>query len=216
MYYDYLIIGGGVLGQAVAWELANRIKGQGSIGLVTSEGLSNGTTAQAAALVTQGRSSVAAARLVQETLSAVAHLNEELELGVPFHKAGGLHVAMSKEEHDGLQTMAAVAEQASVSHKWLSKQAVQEKAPEFNLSGFYSALWFAEDGYIDPVLLANAYGESAKAKGVRFHLQTKVASLLTEDCITGEQRLNGIRLCLGTLFRQSMSFYVQARGRQNC
>jgi len=204
LVYDYLVVGGGILGLATAWTLKKQCP-QAAVGLVTAGNLCDGTTSQAAALVTQGRSSECAAHLVQETLAAVDALDHELELGLPFHRSGGLHIAMSDQEHDALINMASIAEQCGVKAQWLSRSETKQRAADFNLEGLRSALWFEGDGYIDPVLLANAYGESAKASGVKIHTHSRVRELLAFDsCIQGVQlesdvniSANHVILCAG-------------------
>ena len=65
LVYDYLVVGGGILGLATAWTLKKQCL-QAAVGLVTAGNLCDGTTSQAAALVTQGRSSECAVQLVQD------------------------------------------------------------------------------------------------------------------------------------------------------
>lgn len=180
LVYDYLVVGGGILGLATAWTLKKQCP-QTAVGLVTAGNLCDGTTSQAAALVTQGRSSECAAGLVQDTLVAIDELDREIELGLPFHRSGGLHLAKSGQEHEALVAIASVADQCGIKTQWLAMDEAKWKAPQFNLEGFRSALWFEGDGYIDPVLLANAYGESARAKGVKIHSGSRVSELLAEN-----------------------------------
>lgn len=186
-------MGGGILGQATAWQLAKQRPEKAShMALVTMGNPSEGTTSQAAALVTHGRGQALATDMVQQTLRAVEELNQELELGVPFHGCGGLHIACSEAELAELQSMAQVALQQGLNVRWLSAQETQSKVPAFCLNHFSGALWFEEDGYIDPVLLANAYGESAKNKGVTFYNHSEVVALLHEN-----GQIIGVRLSSG-------------------
>ncbi|MFY0640108.1 MAG: FAD-binding oxidoreductase [Bermanella sp.] len=167
MTVDYLIIGGGILGQAVAWTLSKAAP-SADIALIEKGLCSQATTSQAAALVTQGRSKLIAASMVQDTLSAITELNSELDMPIPFNRCGGLHLAVSTDEIKSLNNMASIAGELKIDHEFLEQAIVDQYCPFFNTLNSQSRLYFSGDGYVDGTILANSFGMSARTNGVKF------------------------------------------------
>lgn len=180
MTVDYLIIGGGILGQAVAWALA-QVEPNTRIALIEKDACAQATTSQAAALVTQGRSHPVAASMVQETLGAIDQLNTELDMPIPFSRCGGLHLAVSEKEIQALNNMAHVAEQLNIDHTFLTSQQAHEYCPFFTTQNSKARLYFAGDGYVDGSILANGFGISARRLGVQYFQQQTVTEVHTLD-----------------------------------
>ncbi|MFT5593400.1 MAG: sarcosine oxidase subunit beta [Oceanicoccus sp.] len=173
---DYLIIGGGILGQAVAWTLV-KASPNADIAVIEKGLCSQATTSQAAALVTQGRTKLIASAMVQDTLNAITELNSELDMPIPFTRCGGLHLAVSPDEIKSLNNMAHVAGELEIEHEFLEQKIVDQYCPFFNTGNSQSRLYFSGDGYVDGTILANSFGMSARSKGVTFFQRESVTAI---------------------------------------
>ncbi len=180
MTVDYLIIGGGILGQAVAWTLSKAAP-QADIALIEKGLCSQATTSQAAALVTQGRTKLIAASMVQDTLNAITELNSELDMPIPFTRCGGLHLAVSTNEIKSLNNMANVAGALEIQHEFLEQKIVDQYCPFFSTGNSQSRLYFSGDGYVDGTILANSFGMGARTNGVRFFQGDNITAITQLD-----------------------------------
>jgi sarcosine oxidase subunit beta len=176
MKVDYLIVGGGVLGQAIAWRLAKNTHLK-KIVLVDKAEFSQATSSQAAALVTHGRSNVIASELVQVTDEYIQQLNPLLDQPVPFQRCGGIHLAVSKDEQAALQQMKSTADILNIACTWLSQSQVAKKLISFDVDNVLAALYFPDDGHVDGTLLADSYGQAARKLGVNFKRNYRVSTI---------------------------------------
>jgi 4-methylaminobutanoate oxidase (formaldehyde-forming) len=87
---------------------------------------------------------------------------------VPLHRVGALHLAGSASALNLLADYESTAARHGVRAKHAVPQAFCQRLPWLDMSRFADALWFPDESYADPYLLASAYGAAARARGVRF------------------------------------------------
>ncbi|MEQ5834408.1 FAD-dependent oxidoreductase [Marinobacter sp. NFXS9] len=187
---DIAIIGGGILGCAIA----DRLSATPGLRVTVIErhGLGEQTTSHAAALLTRARPNPAMARLVGETFDTIESLSDDSGSALPLRKVGSLHVAESDDGLDQLTATAHHARNQNLTHVWIDATEAMARAPWLNVSAEARALWFPGDGYIDPYQLCQAYAARARNRRARFLLGTTV----TEICRNGH-RVNGLQLSTG-------------------
>ena len=91
---DFLIIGGGIFGCSIAWNLARRTSG--SVLLLERRELATATTPRAAGLIRNLNLKKGQTPLKTLTIEAISLLGEELEETLQWHQVGGLLVAESE------------------------------------------------------------------------------------------------------------------------
>ncbi|MEO1837775.1 MAG: FAD-dependent oxidoreductase, partial [Candidatus Lambdaproteobacteria bacterium] len=91
---DFLIIGGGIFGCAIAWNLSRR--SSGSVLLLERRELATATTPRAAGLIRNLNLKQGQTALKTHTKEAIGLLCEELEESLHWHQVGGLLVAESE------------------------------------------------------------------------------------------------------------------------
>ena len=91
---DFLIIGGGIFGCSIAWNLSR--KSSGSVLLLERLELASATTPRAAGLIRNLSPSRGLTALKTHTLETIELLSEELEEPLHWHQVGGLLVAESE------------------------------------------------------------------------------------------------------------------------
>ncbi|WP_029655518.1 NAD(P)/FAD-dependent oxidoreductase [Marinobacter daepoensis] len=187
---DVVIIGGGILGCAIARYLS---RGSDlSIVVVERHGLGEQTTSYAASLLTRVRPHRALTDMVMETFRAIDELSEARGEPLPLRRVGSLHVSARPEGQQQLEVTAQRAAEAGVVAEPVGADDGMALAPWLSLSSDTSALWIPDDGYIDPYALCMAYADDARRQGVRFLLKQTVTELLTQGA-----RVSGVRLASG-------------------
>lgn len=161
--YDVVIVGGGILGCAVAYHLCSR--SDLKVALVERGMIGMQSTSLAASLVTRARSTVEQIQLELETFRAVSELEKCLGDGLDFNHVGSLHIAETPDN------AAAIAQQTDLLRTMgdqpieLSIAQAVEKAPWLNMDKAELVVFNPLDGFIDSYRLASAYLRGAKACG---------------------------------------------------
>ncbi|MGE3966585.1 MAG: NAD(P)/FAD-dependent oxidoreductase, partial [Dongiaceae bacterium] len=104
---EIVIIGGGVIGCAIAYHLTRM--GKTDVVLVEKSGLTHGATWHAAGLVGQLRSSRNLTRMLQRSVALYDRLEAETGQATDWKKVGSLRLASSKERVFELKRAATMA-----------------------------------------------------------------------------------------------------------
>ena len=100
---DFLIIGGGIFGSSIAWNLSRR--SSGSVLLLERLELASATTPRAAGLIRNLNHSQGHTALKTHTIDTIELLGEELEEPLHWHQVGGLLVADSEANISHLEAL---------------------------------------------------------------------------------------------------------------
>ncbi|MDP6548867.1 MAG: NAD(P)/FAD-dependent oxidoreductase [Dehalococcoidia bacterium] len=169
--YDVAVVGGGVVGCAIARELArHRLK---VVLLERESDVARGTSGKNSGVVhtgfnvptgsVKGRLNVAGARIFEDLCA---------ELGVPFQRVGKLVVALTEQEAPDLEKLKAIGDANGVpSLEIVDGETVRHMEP--NIQG-YAALHVPTAAITCPYTLTIALAESAKAMGAEILLQSEV------------------------------------------
>ncbi len=167
---EVVIVGAGILGSALAWRLAARNICRGdSILVVDPNPAASQATSLAAALLSLARPSGKAhwIPLVRRTLSMAGEL-AFAGAAVPLHRVGSIHLAASTGARHVLADYELTANRWGIRCERVAPQTFAKRLPWLDMSRFSEALWFPDETYTDPYLLASAYVAAARALGVRF------------------------------------------------
>ncbi len=173
---ETVIIGGGAVGCAVAYKLAS--SGKKNILLLEKEATpASVTTAQAAGLVGQVRSSIDRTLLAMWSVKTFSELEANRETEPSWKQVGSLRVALTAERVQEFKRLKEVADVAGLEVDFLEPSVAKEKWPLMDFSKAKSILWCSSDGYLQPNDLTMAYVNLARKMGVRFETNTKVIGL---------------------------------------
>jgi glycerol-3-phosphate dehydrogenase len=175
--YDVLIIGGGVLGTAIAAKLSQMTA---KVGLVEK----TGDVAEGA---TKGNSGVATSYYDQvgplsERLTTASYQRwEDIcgRLDVPYKRIGAVMPAFTQEEEALLAPVFNNATGCGVPVKMLTGKQAIELEPLIS-PACRAAVFLPAEGIIDPVRLTIAYAELAARNGVTFQFNSPVIGFETE------------------------------------
>jgi glycine oxidase len=192
-----VIVGGGVIGLSIAWRTAQH----GLRVVVADPAPGQGATHAAAGMLTPIAEAAYAEReifaLGQESLRRYPAFAAELEqaAGLPtgFRTTGTLQVAYDSDDLAVLDELRVLQDSFGVRTRQLTARECREAEPMLAPS-IRGGLLAADDGSVDPRLLAAALLRAATAAGAR-HLPIPVAEILTDG---GPGRASGVRLADGS------------------
>jgi glycine/D-amino acid oxidase-like deaminating enzyme len=190
---ENVIIGGGAVGCAVAYSLANA--GKTDVLLLEKEPtVAAVTTPQAAGLVGQVRNTVERTKLAMWSVKTFAQLQRDEVAKPGWRQVGSLRIALCPERVAEFQRMKAVADEADLEVEFIDLPAAEKKWPMMNFERAQAVLWCPTDGYLQPSDLTMAYVSHAKRKGVRFQTRSAV-----ERVVTNGGRVTGVETDSGTI-----------------
>ena len=195
-YYDMVIIGGGVVGCAIARELS---KYKVNVAVLEKEDdVGWGISCRNSGVVHAGFNSKPGTLMAQfciEGNKSFAALCSQLD--VPYKKIGKLVVAKKKEEMKGLQKLKQQGDTSGVDNLQII-DLNEVKRLEPNIEGI-AALYSPETAITSPYLLTIALAENALDNGTHFFLNTQVKSIT---------RLNNSHFKINTAKGEFISSYV--------
>ena len=128
---DFLIIGGGILGCAIAWNLARRSKSK--VLLLERQELATATTSKAAGLIRKIGGKKEQIPLHQLTVEAIDLLSEELNEPLPWNQSGGLLVAESSSSLSNLVDLQKLAIAHDEKFEWIERSEAEDLVPWLNV-----------------------------------------------------------------------------------
>lgn len=202
--YDIIIIGGGLLGCATAYQLAKRQSG--SILLLDGNDIASQASARAACLLTRARTKPALMEMVQETYDCIGEMEELLGESLGLQQCGSITIASSENSLREVEALEAAAGRFGIENERIGKERLKELVPWMETSAVDVALYMPTDAFIDSAILCGGYARAAQKLGVEVRSNVRVQRILTEN---GNQ-VSGVVLQDGT--ELSATVVVNAAG----
>jgi glycine/D-amino acid oxidase-like deaminating enzyme len=168
---DVLVVGGGVIGCAVAKALA----ADRDVHLVERDHIAAGATALAAGEVTMTPT-------YSDVRAIAAHANaffREYE-GIEFTERPSLELVPPEREGEARRRADRLADDG-LPVEFLEPDTVESSHPRFDLDGFAGVVRHAETGFLDPYTLATSLKDDAEERGTTIETGPTVESVLVED-----------------------------------
>ncbi len=170
-----VIIGGGVVGCSIAYNLAQR--GVADVVLLERRSLTNGSTWHAAGLVGQLRSSSSLTQLMQKSVETYQSLEEKTGYATGWRGVGSVRVASSADRWEELKRIATTGKSFGFDVHLVSAGEARDLFPLLNVDGVFGATWIPSDGYVDPNQLTHSFATGARAAGVRIIQNCRVEAI---------------------------------------
>ncbi len=177
--YDVVIIGGGVIGCCVAYNLSKM--GLKNVLVIEKDYLSSGSTGRCGGGIRQQWGTEANCRLAMESVKIFEQLEEELGEDIEWHQGGYLLLAFTEEEEEQFKKNVALQQRVGVPVRLVTSQEAKEIVPALNVEGVRVASYCPTDGHANPSKVTIAYAKNAKKNGVDFLIGREVVDGIVDD-----------------------------------
>jgi sarcosine oxidase, subunit beta len=189
---DVVVIGGGVNGASIAFQLVKR--GAGNVVLLERRQLGAGASGKSGALVRAHYSNSPETHLTLESLKIFRNWDEHVGFGNPrFEAPGFLRVVAPKDEaklEANVET-----QQALGGNTWIvSPEEIREIEPLMRVDDITCAAYEPGSGYADPNATLYGFVEAARHAGASVHINTEALRLLLDG-----DRIRGVETTGGTI-----------------
>merc|ERR1719370_811128 len=174
-----VICGGGAMGAAIAYKLAEFGWGEDVVMLEQGE-LGGGTTWHATGLMGLLKSSPMETKIACMSRDLYLKL-EERGWYTGFKQCGSLYVASKKDRMYQYRKMLAVGEQHGIEAKLLSPDEVKHYCGLVNTGDLVGGLWVPGDGVANPWEICLALAQEAMDQGVQVVEKCKVLEVVQEE-----------------------------------
>ena len=171
---DIIIIGGGVMGCSILYQLA--ALGAARPLLLERGVLGGGSTGRSQAICRMHYSNPITAALAWDSLQVYADFDRQVGGSAGFVKTGYL-VVVEEIDRPGLELNIAMQQELGINTALIAAADLRELAPMLQAYGGEGLAWEPDSGYADPYLVTTSYAARARERGARLALRTAVTGL---------------------------------------
>ena len=174
-----VIIGGGIAGCSVAYHLTKL--GWTDVVLLERKSLTSGTTWHAAGLVREVLGAYTMTRLAQYSMQLFKGLEAETGQATGLQQNGSLGVANNEARWEEHRRGADLARACGVEVELVTPSEAKELYPILNVDDLLGAVYFPNDGQINPADVTMALAKGARTGGAKIFQNVKVTAVHTKD-----------------------------------
>jgi len=174
---DVIVIGGGVIGTSIAYNLSKRGK---KVTLFEKYDHARGASGSSDQLVLmQSKKPGVHLALALESLKMYKNLEEELGEPIHFRQKGGMILIENEQEMEIMKGFVEKQKKTGLDVDIISLDEVNKLQPGIS-QHIIGATYSPMDGEVDPIALNIAFAKGAKANGTKIMLGTEVKDIITE------------------------------------
>ena len=178
---DIAIVGGGIMGLALAYELA--MQGITNVAVLEAGHLASGASGRNGGGVRQQWSSAMNIQLMQESVALCRSFASRMHTNIWMRQGGYLFLTTTNARLERMEKNVAVQNHYGVGTRMISAKDAAAIVPELNTEGIVGACYNGTDGVVFPWPFLWGYAEAAKAKGVTVKTFCPVTAI--EECSDG-------------------------------
>lgn len=180
---DIIIIGGGVMGTSIAWNLAKR--GAGKIVLLERESIASGATGKSSAIIRTHYTHEILARMSLHARKIFENFDAVVGGDAGFHKTGFVVIVPPND----VETVHQVVEmncRVGIGARVLMPDELRALEPRLDASPKFTgaAAYEPDSGYADPHLTAQAFADAARREGVEIRVGARVHAIRGDGRVT--------------------------------
>lgn len=177
---EVVIVGGGITGVAIAYELSKR--GIKDIVILEQNTLSSGATGRCGAGVRQQWGTEMNLKLSIGSVKRFETLQEELEYpqDIEFSQTGYFMPAYTENQVKQFKKNIDLQRKFGLNVEWLEPSDCRKIVPIVSLDGLMAATYHDKDGHLNPFHTTQAYALACKRRGVEINLFTQLIGIKTD------------------------------------
>jgi len=175
---DVVVVGGGVVGLSVAYNLAKR--GAGKIAVIEQRYAGSGASTRNACGITTQFGAKENITLAKEGKEIFEELSKELEFNILYLRGGSLLVSSNEKEAKILRSNTRTQNTLGIPSRLLSPSEVEELFPYISGAGIVNASYNPTDGKVHHDAVVWAYKRAAERLGVEVNTYTEVKAIGVE------------------------------------
>jgi sarcosine oxidase subunit beta len=173
---DVVIIGGGVNGCSLAYQLSKRNM---KVDLCEAEYLCSGATGRCGAGIRQQWSTQENSELAINSIKIFEGLEKELGQDIGLRQGGYLIIIHDQKELKQAKKNVEMQQNLSLDVSLLTPDKIKDIVPILDVKGMHAigATFCSTDGHVDPFKTTHAYANAAEKHGAHIHKFTKVIGI---------------------------------------
>ncbi len=204
---DAVIVGAGIMGCAIAHELAER--GMTNILVLEKDAIGRGATADAAGGIRQQFSTETNIRLATHSVRVWETYEERFGRDIGLKQQGYLFLLTEPDQEPVFRRNLALQQELAVPARWVAPEEIAALNPHVLLDDVIGGTFCPEDGWVDTYGATMGYAQAARRRGVEIMEETPVTGIRVEaDRVTGVETAQGpvatplVILCAGPYTRE--------------
>lgn len=193
---EAVVIGGGVVGLAVAYNLARR--GMDDIVLLEKSYLGSGATGRCGAGIRQQWGTEMNCKLARASMDIFENMEERLKVDqdIGLKQQGYLLLAYSEKEMAQFRKNIELQNSLDIPSREVTPEEAEDIVPHLNTEGVVGGAFCPTDGHADPFKVTDAYARAAERLGVDIRTYTPALDIELDSCgeveavITAEDRIS--------------------------
>ena len=194
---DVVIVGGGVIGASIAYQLS--LRGAGRVIVLERDRLGSGSTGKNAGGIRLQFSTEVNVRLSQRALPRLEAFKDEMGVDPQFHQVGYLFLITAERDVAPFERSLALWQKLGVPATRLTAAEAHALFPEVRVDDVRFATFCAKDGYADPHSILQGYVARARERGVEFREGAEVTGIELEGGRVAAVRAAGDRIACPTV-----------------
>ncbi len=164
---EVVIIGGGVVGCSIAYNLSQL--GMDDVVVLEKEFLASGSTGRCGAGIRQQWGTEMNCLLARDSMRIFESMAEDLsyEPGIGLKQSGYLILAHSQREVEQFEKNVSLQNSLDIESSLLTPEEAREIVPHLNIEDLEAATFCPSDGHADPFHVTEAYARAAARQGVK-------------------------------------------------
>lgn len=181
MKANYVIIGAGISGCSIAYNLA--AKGVKDIIVLEKNYLTSGSTGRCGAGIRQQWGTRMNCMLAKASIEFFETAQETLQYdgNIEFKQEGYLIVAANEEEDEQFTKNVELQKSLGIPSQKITKEEAKKIVPHLNTDVIVSATFCPTDGHLNPFKMNDAYYKAAKRLGVKFYFNEEVKDIVVNN-----------------------------------
>lgn len=182
---DIVIIGGGIVGASLAYQLAKR--GMTNIVVLERDTIASGSIGRAMGGFRQQFADELDIRFSRESRNFYEEFRSEykdskISAKPPhFYSYGYMFLCTTPERWEAMQRHVALQQSLDVPTRLLGPEEVKQRVPQLIVDDVLGATWCPTDGYTDPGAMTKSIAEAAQAQGVTIREHAPVIGISVES-----------------------------------